>query len=140
MQELKKQILTEISNKWNFEENSLLNDIPIAISEKSNNKKCVYMPLEIFDLNDYNKINGRIKQFEKVYMLDENENFEIIDFNEFDISDFTNVTLIESNLNWIINVSIVFTGIGEAISFGGKEMIEFINNTFSEKEKWIAEW
>ena len=140
MQKLKLQILTEISNKWKIQNNEYLNDIPIAVSEKSTNKKCIYMPLEIFDLNDFDKINSRITEFEKVYLLDENENLEIINFNEFDISDYTNITLIESNFNWIINISIVFTGIGQVISFGGKQMIEFIYGTFSEKENWITEW
>ena len=140
MQKLKLQILTEISNKWKIQNNEYLNDIPIAVSEKSTNKKCIYMPLEIFDLNDFDKINSRITEFEKVYLLDENENLEIINFNEFDISDYTNITLIESNFNWIINISIVFTGIGQVISFGGKQMIEFIYGTFSEKENRITEW
>ena len=94
MQKLKLQILTEISNKWKIQNNEYLNDIPIAVSEKSTNKKCIYMPLEIFDLNDFDKINSRITEFEKVYLLDENENLEIINFNEFDISDYTNITLI----------------------------------------------
>jgi hypothetical protein len=57
-----------------------------------------------------------------------------------DITDYTNVTLIASDFNWIINILIVFTGIGEVISFGGKEMIDFVYTSFSKKAKWITEW
>ena len=124
----KEEILVQLHEKWVFEENRLLNDIPIATSERLTGKSTVFMPQEILDNEDFDKINDKILKSEIVYIIDEEDNFYKIDPKIFDIAFCTNTTLIEGNLDWIISNSVVFTGVGVVISFGGNEMIKWVNS------------
>lgn len=136
----KKEILVQLRDKWVFEENRLLNDIPMATSERITGKSTIFIPQEILDNEDFDKINDRISKSEIVYAIDEKDNFYKIDPKKFDIAFCTNITLIEGNLDWIISNSIVFTGVGVAISFGGTEMIKWVKRTFTYKKRWISKW
>ena len=140
MKDLKEHILTEMFRKWQFETNRPINDIPIALYEKETGTRSVYIPFEVLDYHDFEKLESQIQKYEKVYLLDKNQHLEIIDFDEFEIENQLNVTLIAPDISWLINISVMFTGIGIAVSFAGDEMIEFAHQAFSHKDKWLFQW
>ncbi|MEM6684834.1 MAG: hypothetical protein AAF617_03475 [Bacteroidota bacterium] len=141
----KEEVLAKINTIWEFETSSLLHDIPVPVREISSNTPTIYIPEEVLYEEDENEQNGFeiidqiISELSSNIYVVNNEYFTLTNFENSDFY-FPNSIIIDENFEWIMVSTIVFTGIGIAIFFGGEQFMKTIQEKLSMHKEYIGSW
>jgi len=141
----KEEVLAKIHTIWEFRTSSLLHDIPVPIREIATNTQTIYIPEEVLYDEDENEQDGFqvidqiIQELSaKVYII-EDDDFMFVSYEKSDLS-LPNSIMVDEDFEWIMVSTIVFTGIGIALFFGGEVLIQNVREKLSMHKEYISSW
>lgn len=139
----KEEVLEKMNTIWEFETSRLIHDIPIPVREIATNTKTIYMPEEVmdWDINEYKiieKITAKLSS--NVYIINDKDEVDLVTTEDaFDYLE-SNIMIIDENFTWIFATTIVFTGIGTALVFGGENFMKEVQEKLSHHKEYISTW
>lgn len=139
----KDKVLGKIHSIWEFETARLIHDIPIPVREIATNTKTIYIPEEVLDceIDEYQLIGEIAAELSShAYIITNDDKINLVTTTyAFDDMDY-NYTIVAKNFSWIFVTTIVFTGIGIALVFGGENFIKAIQEKLSHHKEYISTW
>lgn len=137
-----KGILERLYTVWHFEDSPLIHDIPLPVYEVGSGTKSLMIPHEALagvDFDIIDRILAKLSVSIYSYEFDENK-LNSIPANELDTGGCFNELLFDHDLNWVMGISGVFTGVGIALTFAGEELIKEVKTELLHHKKWFGEW
>jgi len=133
------QLLNQMQSKWKFRIAPLAHDIPIPIYEVLTEVGTITIPLETLTPEETYQINHILRKQSKEIYLQDNEGFlGLFPSNDIDVFEELNAMFFDVHLKWIVCSSVVLSGQGISLTFGGEKLIAILKETFVNKENWIT--